>query len=287
MKAVFLRELKAHFTTATGYIYIAAMMLAVGIYSYMLNFVQRYPNFSLDMYYVNFVYLVLIPVITMRSFAGERRTSTGDLLFSLPLRPSGIVLGKYFATVTVILIPCLLMGIYPAVLARYGAIETKTVISSIFGFFLLGCALAAIGMFISSLTSSQFAAIIISFAVMFLAYHALTIAAYLPAGAYASFIWLLITALLAAVCAYFVTKSALFSAALAVTLELALTALFLINSASFAGLFPRVVQSFALFSRFERFVSGLFDLGAAVYYISVSALFLFLCTLSLERRRWS
>lgn len=287
MKAVYLRELRAYFTTVIGYLFIASMTLIVGVYAYVLNFVQRYPTFESTLYGTSFVYLLVIPILTMRSFSQEQHMRTSDLLYSLPLRLSSVVLGKYFALLTVLAIPCLLFCLYPLVLSCFGAVEMGTAMSSIFAFFLLGAALSAVGMFLSSLTSNQIASAIIIFIVSFLCYLMQDILAYLPTSAYASFLCFLILILAAAVFVYLLTKSSLFSAGFAVAGEIILTALYFWKPSVFENAFPKMMGSLALFARFDRFTSGLFDVGAVVYYLSVIFLFLFFSVLSLEKRRWS
>ena len=141
MKAVYLRELRAYFTTVIGYLFIASMTLIVGVYAYVLNFVQRYPTFESTLYGTSFVYLLVIPILTMRSFS--------------------------------------------------------------------------------------------------------------VAG------------------------------------EIILTVLYFWKPSVFENAFPKMMGSLALFARFDRFTSGLFDVGAVVYYLSVIFLFLFFSVLSLEKRRWS
>lgn len=287
MKAVYLRELRAYFTTIIGYLFIAAMTLIVGIYAYVLNFVQRYPTFESTLYGTSFVYLLVIPILTMRCFSEERHTKTIDLLYSLPLRLSGVVLGKYFALLTVLAIPCLLFCLYPPVLSCFGTVEMGTALSSIFAFFLLGAALTAIGMFLSSLTANQIASAIFIFVVSFLCYLMQDILAYLPTSAYASFLCFLILILLLAVLIYILTKSSIFSAGLAVAGEILLTVFYFAKPALFENAFPKLMENFALFAKFDRFASGLFDLGAVVYYLGIICLFLFFSVLSLEKRRWS
>ncbi|MBQ1504598.1 MAG: ABC transporter permease [Oscillospiraceae bacterium] len=287
MKAVYLRELRSYFTTVIGYLFIAAMTLLVGIYAYVLNFDQKYPTFEQTLYYIDFVYLLVIPILTMRAFAEEKRRGTMDLLYTLPLRPSGVVLGKYFALLTVLAIPCALFCLYPAILSRFGAVELATAYGAIFGFFLLGAALGAIGLFLGSLTGNQIAAAIVIFASLFLSYLMRDLVSYLPSDAYTSFLCFLILVLLFALAVYFLTKSGAFSAILAIVCEIALTALYFLKTVWFENAFPRMLDALAVFARFERFATGIFDLGAVVYFVSVSALFLFFTTLSVEKRRWS
>ena len=202
MKAVYLREIRAYFTTAVGWLFLALMTLFVGVYAYVLNFVQKYPTFEATLYYVNFVYLLVIPILTMRVFAEERKTRTADLLYTLPLRLSAVTAGKYLALLTVLAIPCALFTLYPLILSRFGAVELRTAMGAIFGFFLLGAALAAVGMFLSSLTSNQIASAILIFGVLFLSYLMADLTDYIPRDSYASFLCFLILALVLAVVVY-------------------------------------------------------------------------------------
>ena len=287
MKAVYLREMRAYFTTIIGWLFLAVMTLFVGVYAYVLNFIQKYPTFEATLYYVNFVYLLVIPILTMRVFAEERRRGTADLLYTLPLRLSGVAAGKYLALATMLAIPCALFTLYPLILSRFGAVEMRTAMGAIFGFFLLGAALAAVGMFLSTLTSNRIASAILIFGVLFLSYLLADLVDYIPRDGYASFLCFLILALALAVLVYIMTKSGVFAAGFAIVCELALTALYFLKTDWFEGAFPDILASCALFVRFERFATGIFDLGAVVYYLSVIALFVFFTVLSLERRRWN
>jgi len=287
MKAIYLRELRAYFTTIIGYLFLAAMLLIVGMYTYVLNFVQKYPTFEATLYYATFAYILVIPILTMRTFSEERHTRTADLLYSLPIRISGIVMGKYFAFLTILAIPCVLLCIFPLILSTFGTVELLTSFASILAFFLLGAALGAIGMFLSSLTSNQIASAILIFVVSFFLYMMQDILPYLPSSAYASFIAFIVLALVLAVIIYILTRSGIFAAGFAIAAEVGLSIAYFTNSTLFENRFSAFMESFAVFSRFDRFVSGLFDLGAIGYFLSVIFLFLFFSVLSLEKRRWN
>mgnify|MGYP000755223428 CR=1 FL=1 len=106
------------------------------------------------------VFLVGIPLITMRSFSEERRSRTDQLLLTAPVSLFRIVMGKYLAMITVIAIPNVIFCIYPLIIRSQGTAYLTVDYISIFVFFLLGCVYAAIGMFISALTESQMIAFI-------------------------------------------------------------------------------------------------------------------------------
>lgn len=287
MSAVYKRELRAYFTGVAGYIFIAALLLFVGIYSYIINFLNGYPTFEYILYNMSYIYLIIVPILTMRVIAEDRRQHTAELLYSLPLKLSSIVAGKYLALITVLALPCAVFCFYPLILSLYGTVEYATAYSTIFGFFLLGSALIALGLFISSLTENLIVAAALSFGAVLLIYLLPTIAYYLPSTAYGSLICFVALTLIAGLIVYLLTKNGVFAVALTVGLELIAAVLYFTQPALYEGAFPAFVGWLALFDRLTGFASGLFDLTAVVYYLSVSALLLFFSVLSLEKRRWS
>ena len=95
MAAIYKRELKSYFQCMTGYVFIAFLVLFVGIYFMAYNLMSGYPYFSYTLSSIMLVLLVLVPVLTMRSFAEERKSKTDQLLFTSPVKISSIVIGKY------------------------------------------------------------------------------------------------------------------------------------------------------------------------------------------------
>ena len=107
--------------------------------------------------------LLLVPVLTMRSFAEERANGTIELLLTSPITPTELVLGKYLGVVTMIGVLVLLTGLYPGLLFVFGDPEPLQTLAGLMGLLLLGCGLAAIGCFCSAVTSSQMIAALLSF----------------------------------------------------------------------------------------------------------------------------
>ena len=105
MKAVFRHELSSYFRTMTGYLFIGFLLLFVGVYSYVYNIQNSLANFEYVLSGMSFVFLLIIPVLTMGVIADEKRRNTDQLLYSLPLSMTEVVLGKYFAMLVVLLIP--------------------------------------------------------------------------------------------------------------------------------------------------------------------------------------
>lgn len=286
MTAVYLRELKSYFTGLTGYIFIALTLVTVGLYALMMNFTMGYANFEYALSSASFIHLLLVPVLTMRSFSEERKNKTDMLIYSLPLRIGGVVAGKYLAMVTILAIPMVIMCVYPLVLSLYGPVRFAPAYGSIFAFFLLGCALTAIGMFISSTTENQIVSAAISFIAVLITYLMGDLAAFLSTSASTSLFAFLFLA--AAVCAviYILMKNGSLALLIFLLCAVPLVLTRLIRPTALEGAFQGFMSMLSLFDRFGYFVSGIFDLTAVVYYISLSLLFFVLTRQSMDKRRW-
>ena len=143
-----------------GCVFIAFLMVFTGIYFMAYNLMSGYPYFSYTLSGSLIVFIVGIPLITMRSFSEERKNKTDQLLLTAPVSLGKVVMGKYLAIVTVIAIPNVIFCIYPLIIKSQGTAYLMVDYISILVFFLLGCVYAAIGMFLSSLTESQIIAFI-------------------------------------------------------------------------------------------------------------------------------
>lgn len=141
----------------TGYVFIAFLALVVGYVFYMINVKSSYAwiGKTLEYSYVSIVFMILVPVMTMKVFADERHTKTDQMLFTAPVTVGQIVWGKYLAILTVFLVNVLIICMYPLFMADYGEIPFLASYSAIGGFFLMGAVYFAVGLFISSITENQ------------------------------------------------------------------------------------------------------------------------------------
>lgn len=183
MTAVYKREVRAYFQSMTGPVFIAFLLAFTGIYFVAYNLSAGYPYFSYTLSGSLIVFLVGIPLITMRSFSEERRSRTDQMLLTAPVSLFGIVMGKYLAMVTVIAIPNIIFCIYPLIIQSQGVAYLTVDYISIFVFFLLGCVYAAIGMFLSALTESQIIAFVSTFGILLVLYLWDGILSLLPSSA--------------------------------------------------------------------------------------------------------
>ena len=287
MIAIFRRELIGYFICLTGYIFAAFSLLFAGIYTMAINLKGGYANFEFVLSNMAFVFLIIVPILTMRVMAEEKRQKTDQLLYSLPLGMGKIVLGKYLAMLPVIAAPLCVMGLYPLLLGSFGNVSYLLCYGALLAFFLLGATLAAIGLFISSLTESQAASAGLCFAAMLLLYFMDDLSGYVSAGAAGSYIALALLVLAIGAVLWFLTKNAVFAAGLSLLGEAGLLLWYKLKSDAFAGLFPKFMKALSPFARFSGFVNGTFDLTAVVYFLSVLGVFLFLTVQAMEKRRWS
>lgn len=287
MRAIFDREIKSYFKSVTGYLFGSLLLMFVGIYTVILCLDGGSPNFEAVLAGASFIFIIIVPILTMRCIAEERRQRTDQLLYSLPLSMTRIVMGKYLAMIAVVLAPMLLICGIPVILGTLGAVNFYAAYSSVVGFTMLAAALVAMGMFVSSLTDNIAAAAGLCFLVMLFNYFLGSLAAYIPGDSRSSLLALSGVLLLMGLVMWLLTKNLFFSALFFMALETALCAVYLWSPAGFAGLFASIMKQISLFERFALFQHAILDLTAVFYYLSVCALFLFMTVQSLEKRRWS
>ena len=162
MTAVLKHELRAYFHSLTAYVFGAFLLAFVGIGAMMYNLQAAVSNFEYVLSFGCLVFVVIVPILTMRVIAEERKQKTDQLLYSLPITTTQVVIGKYLALLTVYLIPLCIICIYPLIFSQFGDAYLLTSYGSVFAFFVLGAALIAVGVFISSLTEMPILAILIS-----------------------------------------------------------------------------------------------------------------------------
>ena len=289
MRAIYRHELSSQFTGVTAYVFAAFILLFAGVFTMVFNIDMAMAHFEyvFGNSYMPLVFVIAVPILTMRVISEERRQKTDQLLYSLPISMTQVVLGKYLALLTVLLIPMLIIATYPVLLSAYGAVYMPAAFGAWVGFFLLGAALLAIGMFISSCTESQAVAAGICFVVMLVNFFVAELAGYMDTQPITSCIAFAVVILVVSAVVYFMTKNNFVTGAVFLVGQGALVTWYFLDTEAFYGAFGKLVAKLSLFEQFYSFVDGVFDLRSLVYLISVSALFVFLTVQSMEKRRWS
>ena len=286
MGAIFRHELRNYFHSLTAYVFGAFLLAVVGLGSVLYNLQAAVSNFEFVLSFASIIFVVIVPILTMRTLAEERRQRTDQLLYSLPITTTQVVLGKYLALLVVYLIPLAVISLYPLLFSRFGEVYRPTSYGSLFAFFLMGAALLAVGVFLSSLTDNQGFAAGIGIAAILLNYYSVSLAEYTSSTAMGSLIALYVIVLLLGVVIRGLTRNENLAYGVAFVLIAALSVAYFVNSSAFEGLLPDIMTKLSLFRQFNSFVNGTFDLTAIVYYVSVMGFFLFLTVQSLEKRRY-
>ena len=287
MIAVFKHELRLYFQSLTAYVFGAFLLLVVGIGAMLYNLQAAVSNFEYVLSFSSMVFAVIVPILTMRVIAEERKQKTDQLLYSLPISTTSVILGKYFALLLVYLIPLAFIAIYPLIFSQYGEVYLLTSYGSMFAFFVMGAALIAVGVFISSLTENQGFAAGIGIAVILFNYFSVSLAEYTSATAFGSAVALFVISALIGWIIKHLTRNETIGYGIGLALMFTTTVFFIIDSEKFEGLLPDIMKKLSLFDRFETFVNGVFDLTALAYFLSVIVFFLFLSVQSLEKRRYN
>lgn len=287
MGAIFRHELRNYFHSLTAYVFGAFLLAVVGLGSVLYNLQAAVSNFEFVLSFASIIFVVIVPILTMRTLAEERRQRTDQLLYSLPITTTQVVLGKYLALLVVYLIPLAVISLYPLLFSQFGDVYLPTSYGSLFAFFLMGAALLAVGMFLSSLTDNQGFAAGIGVAAILLNYYSVSLAEYTSSTAMESLIALYVIALLLGVVIRGLTRNENLAYGVTFALIAALSVAYFVNSTAFEGLLPDIMTKLSLFRQFNSFVNGAFDLTAIVYYVSVMGFFLFLSVQSMEKRRYN
>ena len=287
MLSVYKHEVRGYFSGMTGFVFGAFLLFFCGIFTMLHNLKSMFANFEFALGDMTLVFLIAIPILTMRVIAEERRNKTDQLLYALPITMTQVVVGKFLALLTTMLLPVAIIAFYPLLLSAYGEVPLVTAYNALLGFFLLGASLMSIGLFISSITDSQAVAAGVCFAVMLVNYFLATLAGFLPTSAIASYLAFAALLLIAVVLFWYMTKNKFVSLIACTVTQCGMLVWYLLNESFFEGAFQKLIGQLSLFQRFYVFINGFCDLTGVVYFLSVIFFFVYLTVQSMEKRRWS
>ncbi len=234
MFAIYKREMRAYFTTPQGYLFMAIFLCASGFLFSLSTLLMQSSDTATYFQFLMYGYIILIPLLTMKSFAEEKRTKTEQLLLTAPVSLWGMVMAKFLAAFTLFLGTVVISALYYLVLGIYGDPNWAKVIGCTVGMILIGACFIAIGLFISALTENQFVAAM---------------------GTIGTLAGLVVVAVINGIIDNFIVRF--------------------------------VLDWISIYSRFTNFTQGIFDFSSAFYYISLCAVFLFLCVRVYEKRRFA
>lgn len=233
MLAIYKRELRSYFTTPLGYVFLGIYLLVSGLVFCFTTLYEMTSDVSGYFSAMLTAYVVLLPILTMKLFAEEKKQRTEQLFLTAPVSLTSVVLGKFLAAYTLFAGAVAVSSLSFLLLSAYGNVQGGIFFGNLLALLLVGMAAIAIGTFVSSVTENQLSAAIVTIAIL------------------AGF------TLLSLVSDYITVYALRFA-----------------------------VETLSLFYRFQNFAFGIFDFAALLYYLSVTALFLFLTVRTFDKRRW-
>ena len=276
MLAIYKREVRSYFNSMIGCVFAAFLTIIGGVYFMVYNLYSGYPFFAYSLAGVIFMLLISVPVLSMKSFAEDRKNKTDQLL------------GKYFAMVTVFAIPCIIYCIFPLIIKLQGNAHLLVDYSSILAFFLLGCVFIAIGMFLSSLTESPVIAAISTCAALFFFYLLDNLLQYLPTSAISNLAIWIIVFILIGLLIYHITKNQMIAGVITGIGIIAGVIIYFVKKTLLESLFSTLLEHLVLTDIFYNFSQNyIFDIGGLLTYLSLIVLLVFLTVQTFEKRRWS
>lgn len=287
MTAIFKREFKSCFTGMIGWVIAAVSLFFLGLYFTNRNLLYASSDFASVLYTMTMILLFLLPAISMRSFAEERKNKTDQLLLTSPVSIPAIVAGKFLAELAVFALPLAAAVVMPLLLQVFGTVSLVAAYSALLGYLLLGGACLAVGTWISALTENQILAYLATFGALLVAYLMNGIQTMFTTGNLLAFIVFMIVLLVASVLVGVICKRLAAGAVVFCAGAVVLFVLFQLRPAWLLTAFNAVLSALALFEPFKDIVGGMFSIPAIVYYLSVMGLFPFLTGQALARRRWN
>lgn len=237
MLAIYKKEMRGFFTTSIGYIFLACALLVAAVLFSVTTVFSGTADMSVYFASLILVLMVFLPILTMKSFSEEKRTKTEQLLLTSPVSTTQMVLAKFLSAFTMLVIFLSLSFIFVIPIFSYipegSSLNMALVFGNIIALLLVGMCFIAIGVFVSSLTENQFAAIVIT-----------------------------------------------------VVILLGMFVINLFNSVISVYAIRVILDWFSIYSRYQAFTYGLFDIGALIYYISITGVFIFLTVRVFEARKY-
>lgn len=287
MIAVLKHELRLYFHSLTAYVFGAFLLVFIGIGSMLYNLQAAVSNFEYVLSFGSLVFVVIVPILTMRVIAEERKQKTDQLLYSLPITTTQVIIGKYLSLLIVYLVPLCFICLYPLIFSQFGDVYLLTSYGSIIAFFIMGAALMALGLFISSLTDNQGFAAGIGIAVILFNYYSVSLSEYISSTSFGSAVAICVIIVALGAVIRHLTRNEELAYGIGFVLVAATIITYYLDQTKFEGMLPGIMTKLSLFERFYSFVNGVFDMTAIVYYVTFAVFFLFLSVQSMEKRRYN
>jgi ABC-2 type transport system permease protein len=285
--AIMTRELRTYFQTPIGYIFMGLFLLVSGFFFTFGNLMSGSSYFTSFLQSILFLYLFAVPLLTMRLISEERRQRTDQLLLTSPITVTDIVLGKFFAAFIVYLLTLVVTALYAIVVGIFGDLAVWQTVGGYIGFALLGASFISVGVLVSAVSENQVSSAFFTFFALLLIWFLNLVKSVAPTDPVSSTVFA--AAIVIGLAGFFFANTRSWVTAGAVTLVGAATiaVLHFVQPDVFNGLIVEVLDWFSLLERFDSFTLGVIELEEVVFYLSFTAIFLFVTVRMIEKRRWA
>lgn len=280
------RECRSYLHSPVGYVLMAGMLCVIGVNTFMICIQGRQPAFERVLSTSALLFLLMVPILTMRAFSEDRKDGVLLFYYSMPIGMGGLVLGKYLALLTMTAVPLAVSALYPLILSRFGRLDGGVIACTYLGLFFMAAALLAVGLFFSALLENQVAASAVTFVALLAGYLMPALAAGIPGDARTALIGLEGLVLVLALIWFLMTRSSIQALAGALAGTVPLCLLYRFTPRLLEGKLSALLNSLSVYARFYTFEQGILDLTGLVYYGALAAVMLFLSVQVLEYRRY-
>ncbi len=287
MLAVMSRELNTYFKTPIGYIFMGLFLVVTGFFFTVGNLISGSSYFTSFLSSILFIYLLAVPLLTMRLLSEEKRQKTDQLLLTSPITVTDIVVGKFLAAFVVFMLTLVVTMLYAVVIAIFGDLATWETIGGYVGFALLGGSFISVGVLISAVSDNQVSAAFFTFFALLFIYFLNLIRSVAPVDPISSTIFAAVLVLGIGAFFFANTKSWLAAAGVVVLGAVVVVVLHLVYPVVYDGLISSFLAWFSLLERYDTFTLGLIELEEVVFYLSFITVFLFVTIRLIEKRRWA
>ncbi len=287
MTAILKKELRNYFNTVIGWGFLGFFVLITGYFFVGQNIVTGSLNYNDTLASSLSMFMILIPILTMRLFSEETRQKTNQLLYCSPVSIKSIVAGKFLSAIILFIIGIAITFIFPVMLHQYGDVDWGLTISGTAGYFMIGMCIISVGLFISAITDNQIISATATFVAAFLLLMMDNIASSAPITVMSSLIFVAVIIIAVSLVIYNSTKNLIVSAVFAVIGCVIAVGVYLYNQNFYDGLIINVLGWFSILNRYENFYIGIVSVSDIVYYITFTFAFLYLSVNVIEKRRWN
>ena len=284
MISVFKREFSSAFHRLYAYITVGVTVLISAILLMSYNLMYTAENTVSVVSAMAIIVSLVIPVTAVFAFPSRKRANTDMTLDMMPITSRDVILGKYLAAFAQLMIPTVIMLLYPLISGLFGTVDNKLSYITLLAYILFEAALLAVCMFIAYTAVSRVRAFIICYALIVVWYFVDIVNVLIPTSPLASLIGFAIIALALGTALYFATKKLVLAICATAVMGAALAVSYILTQNTFTGLLERFIDNISIFHHFNTFCYGVLSLKGLLFFALIIFVFIFLTYRKYEQK---